>query len=94
MEKDMLVKARYKDAPEDSWFDVLLTSDQRMFEKDTKKEITRTDLLFKADDDSDEIIDMDAEWADYRSERLREDLHDLALYLAKQARTYEKENPA
>ena len=94
MEKDMLVKARYKDAPEDSWFDVLLTNDQRMFEKDTKKEITRTDLLFKADDDSDEIIDMDAEWADYRSERLREDLHDLALYLAKQVRTYEKENPA
>lgn len=94
MEKDMLVKARYKDAPEDSWFDVLLTSDQRMFEKDTKKEITRTDLLFKADEDSDEIIDMDAEWADYRSERLREDLHDLALYLAKQVRTYEKENPA
>ena len=94
MKEDMLVKARYKDAPEDAWFDVLLTSDQRMFEKDTKKEITRTDLLFKADDDSDEIIDMDAEWADYRSERLREGLHDMTLYLAKQARTYEKENPA
>ena len=65
-----------------------------MLKKENGEEITRTDLLFKADEDSDEIIDMDAEWADYRSERLREDLHDLALYLAKQARTYEKENPA
>jgi hypothetical protein len=88
MEKDMLVKVRYKDAPEDEWFDVLLTEDQKMFDKKTGLEITRTDLLFKADDGSDEIIDMEEEWEKYRREKLREALHDQALYLAKQARSY------
>jgi hypothetical protein len=47
MKEDMLVKARYKDAPEDEWFDVLLTEDQKMFDKKTGLEITRTDLQFK-----------------------------------------------
>ena len=87
MEKDMLVKARYKDAPEDEWFEVLLTDDQKMFDKKTGKEITRTDLQFKADDDS-EIIDMEEEWEEYRMEKLREILHDQARYLAKQVMSY------
>jgi hypothetical protein len=87
MEKDMLVKARYKDAPEDEWFEVLLTDDQKMFDKKTGLEITRTDLQFKADDDS-EIIDMEEEWEEYRREKLREVLHDQAIYLAKQAMSY------
>lgn len=91
MEKDMLVKARYKDAPEDEWFEVLLTDDQRMFDKKTGKEITRTDLQFKADDDG-EIIDMEKEWEEYRMGKLRESLHDLALILAKQVRSYSKEH--
>lgn len=84
----MLVKAQYKDAPGSEWFDVLLTDDQRMIDKATGKEITRTDLLFKADDGSDEIIDMDAEWEEYRRERVREILHEQATYLARQARYY------
>ena len=79
----MLVKARYKDAPEDEWFEVLLTDDQRMIDKATGREITRTDLQFKADDDS-EIIDMEEEWEEYRRERLREWLHDMALLLSEQ----------
>lgn len=83
----MLVKARYKDAPEDEWFEVLLTDDQKMFDKKTGKEITRTDLQFKADDDS-EIIDMEEEWEEYRMEKLREILHDQARYLAKQVMSY------
>ena len=83
MKEDMLVKARYKDAPEDEWFEVLLTDDQRMYDKATGKEITRTDLQFKADDDS-EIIDMEGEWEEYRAEKLREILHEQARYLAKQ----------
>ena len=86
MKEDMLVKARYKDAPEDSWFEVLLTDDQRMIDKATGKEITRTDLLFKADDDTDEIIDMEAEWDEYKTEKIRTRLHDQALYLAFTAR--------
>lgn len=90
MKEDMLVKARYKDTPEDEWFDVVLTDDQRMYEKATGKEITRTDLLFKADDDAEEIIDMDKEWEEYRRERLREILHQQTLYLAWQTRQYEK----
>lgn len=84
MKEDMLVKARYKDAPEDEWFDVILTDDQRMYDKATGKEITRTDLQFKADDDS-EIIDMEEEWDEYRREKLREVLHRQARYLARQA---------
>ena len=92
MKEDMLVKARFKDEPESEWFDVLLTDDHRMLRKDTMVEITRTDLLFKADDDSDEIIDMDKEWEEYRAEKVRDSLHDRALYLAKQAMSYyEKE---
>ena len=101
MKEDMLVKGRYKDSPEDEWFDVLLTDDQRMYRKDTGEEIKRTDLQFKADDESDEIIDMEAEWEEYKKDKLREFLHDQALYLAKQARAYdkyykeqEKKNPA
>ena len=90
MKKDMLVKARYKDAPEDEWFEVILTEDRRMIDKTTMREITRTDMQFKADDDS-EVIDMEDEWADYRRERLRESLHDTALYLAKRAALYEEE---
>lgn len=93
MKEDMLVKARYKDAPEDEWFEVLLTDDQRMYDKATGKEITRTDLQFKADDDSEEIIDMEKEWEEYRLERLRKDLHEQALYLAKQAATYYEKDP-
>jgi len=89
MKEDMLVKAHYKDAPENEWFDVVLTDDQRMYEKATGKEITRTDLLFKADDDSDEIIDMDKEWEEYRTEKLREVLHQQARYLAWQVSQYE-----
>ena len=84
MEEEMLVKARYKDSPENEWFDVVLTDDQRMYEKATGKEITRTDLLFKADNDADEIIDMDKEWEEYRRENLREVLHQQARYLTKQ----------
>ena len=90
MKEDMLVKARYKDAPENEWFDVILTDDQRMYEKATGKEITRTDILFKEDDDSDEIIDMDKEWEEYRMEKLREVLHQQARYLAWRAGQYEK----
>ena len=87
MKEDMLVKARYKDAPEDEWFEVLLTDDQKMFDKKTGKEITRTDLQFKADDNG-EIIDMEEEWEKYRREKLRETLHDQARYLAKQVMSY------
>jgi hypothetical protein len=54
-----------------------------MYEKATGKEITRTDLLFKADDDAEEIIDMDKEWEEYRLEKLRDDMHEQAYYLAK-----------
>ena len=54
----MLVKARFKDAPEDEWFEVLLTGDHRMYRKDNRQEITRTDLLFKTED-SDDLIDME-----------------------------------
>ena len=90
MKEDMLVKARYKDAPENEWFDVVLTDDQRMYEKTTGKEITRTDLLFKADDDAEEIIDMDKEWEEYRMDKLREALHQQASYLAWQVHQYEK----
>ena len=82
MTEDMLVKARYKDAPEDEWFDVILTDDQKMYDKATGQEITRTDLQFKADDDS-EIIDMEKEWEEYRLEKLRDDMHEQAYYLAK-----------
>ena len=82
MKEDMLVLARYKDAPEDSWFEVLLTDNQKVLEKVTRKEITRTDLLFKADKDSEEVIDMEAEWEDYKLEKFRDLLHDQALYLA------------
>ena len=89
----MLVKARYKDGPEDSWFDVLLTDDQRMYDKATGQEITRTDLQFKADDDAEEIIDMEEEWEEYRTEKLRKDLHRQAVYLARQAASYYKKDP-
>lgn len=88
MKEDMLVKGHYKDAPENEWFDVLLTDDQRMYEKATGKEITRTDLLFKADDNSDEIIDMDAEWEEYKREKLQDALHMQASYLIRQALRY------
>lgn len=90
MKEDMLVKARYKDAPEDEWFDVLLTDDQRMYDKKTGQEITRTDLQFKADDDA-EIIDMEKEWEKYKQEKLRDTLHVMARNLAKQVeRTRER----
>ena len=90
MKEDMLVKARYKDAPENEWFDVLLTDDQRMYEKATGKEILRTDLQFKADDGA-EIIDMEEEWEEYKREKLRDPLHVMARRLAKQVeRTREK----
>ncbi len=84
MKEDMLVKARYKDAPEDEWFDVLLTDDQRMYDKKTGQEITRTDLQFKPTDDSDEIIDMEEEWETYKRDQLREAMHRQARYLVKQ----------
>ena len=90
MKEDMLVKARYKDAPEDEWFEVLLTDDQRMYDKKTGKEITRTDLQFKADDNAEEIIDMEDEWEEYRREELRKFLHEQATYLAWQCRQYDK----
>ena len=86
----MLVKARYKDAPEDEWFEVLLTDDQRMYDKKTGQEITRTDLQFKADDDADEIIDMETEWEKYREDKVKDMLHECARYLVKQMRSYDK----
>ena len=92
MKEDMLVKARYKDGPEDEWFEVLLTDNQRMYDKATGQEITRTDLQFKADDDS-EIIDMEEEWEEYRREKLREVLHKQARYLAKQVASYYEKDP-
>ena len=88
MKEDMLVKARYKDAPEDEWFEVLLTDDQRMYEKATGKEILRTDLQFKADDNSEEIIDMEKEWEDYRHDKIQEIFHRNARYLARQYFSY------
>lgn len=91
MKEDMLVKARYKDGPKDEWFEVLLTDDQRMYEKATGKEILRTDLQFKADDDSDEIIDMEDEWEDYRHDKVMKLFHKCARYLAKQVEAYNKE---
>lgn len=92
MKEDMLVLARYKDAPEDEWFEVILTDDQRMYDKKTGQEITRTDLQFKADEESD-IIDMEEEWEEYRREKLREVLHQQARYLAKQTIAgWEKKN--
>jgi hypothetical protein len=91
MKEDMLVKARYKDAPEDEWFEVVLTDDQRMYEKATGKEITRTDLLFKADDEADEIIDMDKEWEDYRRDKIQEIFHRNARFLARQYFSYFKD---
>ena len=91
MKEDMLVLARYKDAPEDEWFKVLLTDDQRMYNKKTGQEITRTDLQFKADDNSGEIIDMEKEWEDYCTRKLREALHEQARYLVKQAMSYDKD---
>lgn len=87
MEKDLVVKARYKDAPEGEWFDVLLSDSKRMYDKKTGKEITRTDLQFKADDDA-EIIDMEEEWDKYRLEKLRDALKDQASILAEQHRKY------
>ncbi len=91
MKEDMLVKARYKDGPEDEWFEVLLTDGQRMYDKKTGQEITRTDLQFKADDDA-EIIDMEEEWESYRRDKLREALHQQARYLAKQVMSYYEKN--
>ena len=32
MKEDMLVKARYKDTPENEWFDVVLTDEPTSFE--------------------------------------------------------------
>lgn len=90
MKEDMLVKARYKDAPENEWFDALLTDDQRMYDKKTGQEITRTDLQFKADDDSDEIIDMETEWEEYRSEKVRNILHESARRLIRQLAYYDE----
>ena len=89
MKEDMLVLARYKDAPEDEWFEVLLTDDHRMIDAKSRKEITRTDMQFMPIEGGD-VIDMEDEWEDYRMERLREDLHDNALYLAEQARSYKE----
>ena len=91
MKKDMFVKARYKGAPENEWFDVLLTDDQKMYDKATGQEITRADLQFKADDNS-EIIDMEEEWEGYRREKLREALHEQARYLAKQVSYYNEKH--
>ena len=90
MKEDMLVKARYKDAPENEWFDVLLTDDQRMYDKKTGQEITRTDLQFKTNDDSDEIIDMETEWEEYRSEKVRDILHESARRLIRQLAYYDE----
>ena len=90
MKEDMLVKARYKDTPENEWFDVVLTDDQRMYEKATGKEILRTDLQFKADDDSEEIIDMEDEWEDYKRDKVQEILHQSARYLIRQLKHYDK----
>ncbi len=92
MKEDMLVKARYKDGTGNEWFKVLHTANQRMYDKATGQEITRTDLQFKADDDS-EIIDMEEEWEEYRREKLREVLHKHARYLAKQVASYYEKDP-
>lgn len=94
MKEDMLVKARYKDSPEDEWFEVLLTDDRKMYDKKTGQEITRTDLQFKADDNA-EIIDMEEEWDNYKMEKLRDTLHWQASFLMAQIKhnqeKYEKE---
>ena len=90
MQEDMLVLAKYKDAPDSDWFEMLLTDDQRMIEKATGKEITRTDLLFKSDEDS-EIIDMEQEWEEYRSDKIKDILHTSARFLARQVAYYNKE---
>ena len=47
-----------------------------MYDKETGKEITRTDLQFKADENAPDIIDMEAEWDEYRREKLRVDVRD------------------
>ena len=83
MEKDMLVKARYKDAPEDEWFDVLLAKNKKMYEKATGKEIVRTDLFLDPRDGSG-IVDMEKEWNEYRREKLLEAFQSQASFLAKQ----------
>lgn len=90
MKEDMLVKARYKDAPEDEWFEVLLTEDHRMLKKENGEEITRTDLLFKPLDGEDDIVDMEKEWEEYRRETLRDALHQQAAYLARQYEAYQE----
>lgn len=88
----MTVKARYKDAPEDEWFEVVLTDDRRMYDKVTGQEITRTDLLFKPLDGEDaDIIDMEKEWEDYRHERLCDFLEEQAYLLAKQVLSYDRD---
>ena len=91
MEENMIVLARFKDATEDDWFEVLLDDNQRMYKKETGEEITRTDLLFKGDDD--EIIDMEKEWEEYRREKLRDRLHAQASYLAWQTRMNQEGTP-
>ena len=90
MQEDMLVLAKYKDAPDSDWFEMFLTDDQKMIEKETGKEITRTDLLFKADKDTDEIIDMEEEWEDYKHDKVQEILHQSARYLIRQLKHYDK----
>lgn len=90
MKEDMLVKARYKDGPENEWFDVILTDDQRMYDKVTGQEITRTDLQFKADENAEDIIDMETEWEEYRAEKVRDILHESARFLANQVKSYYK----
>jgi hypothetical protein len=83
MENDTSVQARFKTAGEDDWFNAKLTDDHRLYRTDTMEEITRTDLYLKAEFD-DEIVDLEEELENYRVELLRERLHFLAKYLAKQ----------
>ena len=92
MKEDMIVKGRYKDSPENEWFDVLLTDDQRMYMKDTGEEIKRTDMVFKPiDDDSNEVIDMEEEWIKYKQKKLKNVLDSLRRYLIEQWKDYNQD---
>ena len=85
----MLVKARYKDVVPEEWFDVELTDDQKMIDVATGTEIKRTDLLIKSNENED-VIDMEEEWENYRSDMIQEDMRLAGKYLLWQMQQYSK----
>ena len=89
----MLVKARYKDVVPEEWFDVELTDDQKMIDVATGTEIKRTDLLIKSNENED-VIDMEEEWENYRSDMIQEDMRLAGKYLLWQMQQYSKGEPA